>query len=61
MALHEFRRFRLSVCGVTTLRLREDRTVLLRLNDTCHLRRAGLPSTDPWPARAPGGARQLPS
>jgi broad specificity phosphatase PhoE len=50
--LHEFRRFRLSVCGATTLRFREDRTVLVRLNDTCHLARAGLPSTDPWPARS---------
>jgi probable phosphoglycerate mutase len=49
--LHEFRRFRLSVAGVTTLRFRGDRTVLARLNDTCHLTRAGLPSTDPWAAR----------
>lgn len=49
--LHEFRRFRLSVAGVTTLRFRGDRTVLVRLNDTCHLTRAGLPSTDPWAAR----------
>jgi broad specificity phosphatase PhoE len=61
MSLHEFRRFRLSVCGVTTLRFRGDRVVVMGLNDTCHLARAGLPSTDPWPARAPGGARQLPS
>jgi len=61
MPLHEFRRFRLSVCGVSTLRFRDDRVVLAQLNDTCHLARAGLPSTDPWPARAPGGARQLPS
>jgi probable phosphoglycerate mutase len=61
MALHEFRRFRLSVCGVTTLRLRHERVVVVHLNDTCHLVRAGLPSTDPWPARAPGGARQIPS
>lgn len=51
MPLHEFRRFRLSVCGATTLRFRDDRTVLVRLNDTCHLARAGLPTTDPWPAR----------
>jgi broad specificity phosphatase PhoE len=49
MPLHEFRRFRLSVCGVTTLRFRRDRTVLVQLNDTCHLAHAGLPSTDPWP------------
>ena len=61
MPLHEFRRFRLSVCGVTTLRVRGDRTVVAQLNDTCHLARAGLPSTDPWPARDPGGARRLPS
>ena len=49
MPLHEFRRFRLSVCGATTLRFRRDRTVLVQLNDTCHLAYAGLPSTDPWP------------
>ena len=49
MPLHEFRRFRLSVCGVTTLLFRPDRTLLVHLNDTCHLARAGLPSTDPWP------------
>lgn len=46
--LHEFRRFRLSVASVTILRFRGDRTLLVRLNDTCHLTRAGLPSTDPW-------------
>lgn len=51
MPLHEFRRFRLSVCGVTTIRFHEDRVVLVHLNDTCHLARAGLSSTDPWPAR----------
>lgn len=50
--LSEFRRFRLSVSGVTTLRFREDRTVLVQLNDTCHLTEAGLPSTDPWAVRA---------
>jgi len=54
MPLSDFRRFRLSVCGVTTLRFREDRTVLVQLNDTCHLTNAGLPSTDPWAARATG-------
>jgi broad specificity phosphatase PhoE len=51
MPLHEFRRFRLSVCGVSTVRFRADRTLLVHLNDTCHLARAGLPSTDPWAAR----------
>lgn len=50
--LSDFRRFRLSVSGVTTLRFRADRTVLVQLNDTCHLAEAGLPSTDPWTARA---------
>lgn len=48
MPLHDFRRFRLSVCGVSTLQFRADRTVLVHLNDTCHLAAAGLPSTDPW-------------
>lgn len=48
MPMHDFRRFRLSVAGATTLRFRRDRTMLVRLNDTCHLRAAGLPDTDPW-------------
>jgi probable phosphoglycerate mutase len=52
IALSDFRRFRLSVSGVTTLRFRADRTVLVHLNDTCHLADAGLPSTDPWAAQA---------
>jgi broad specificity phosphatase PhoE len=52
IALSDFRRFRLSVSGVTTLRFREDRTVLVHLNDTCHLAGAGLPSTDPWAVRS---------
>lgn len=52
MPLHGFRRFRLSVCGVTTLRFRQDRTMLVHLNDTCHLERASLPTTDPWRPRA---------
>jgi broad specificity phosphatase PhoE len=51
MPLHEFRRMRLSVSGLTRLRFRGDRTLLVQLNDTCHLVRADLPSTDPWPAR----------
>ena len=51
--LHEFRRFRLSVCSSTTLTFRQDRTILVHLNDTCHLIRAGLPSTDLWPAPPP--------
>ena len=51
--LHEFRRFRLSVCGVSLVRLRPERTLLLSFNDTCHLAAAGLPSTDPWPASPP--------
>jgi broad specificity phosphatase PhoE len=53
MPLHEFRRFRLSVCGATTLRFRNDRTVLVQLNDICHLTQAGLPTTDPWPHPQP--------
>lgn len=51
MRLSDFRRFRLSVSGATTLRFRGDRTILVQLNDTCHLARAGLPGTDPWAAR----------
>jgi broad specificity phosphatase PhoE len=51
LPLHQFRRFRLSVAGITTIQFRADRTVLVHLNDTCHLTRAGLPVTDPWPQR----------
>ena len=53
MPLHQFRRFRLSVCGATGLRFWGDRAILLYLNDTCHLARAGLPVADPWPAVPP--------
>lgn len=53
LPVHAFRRFRLSVASATTLHFRADRTVLVQLNDTCHLARAGLPATDPWPAPAP--------
>jgi probable phosphoglycerate mutase len=50
LPVHAFRRFRLSVASATTLNFRADRTMLVQLNDTCHLAHAGLPSTDPWPA-----------
>jgi broad specificity phosphatase PhoE len=49
LPVHAFRRFRLSVASATTLNFRADRTMLVQLNDTCHLAHAGLPSTDPWP------------
>lgn len=50
MPLHEFRRFRLSVAGATTLRFRPTGRIMLeRLNDTCHFAAAGLTLTDPWP------------
>lgn len=58
LPLHQFRRFRLSVAGATTLRFRADRLMLMRLNDTCHLTRAGLdtPAATPSPGN-PGSVR----
>jgi len=57
LPLTAFRRFRFSVSGASTLHFRADRTVLVRFNDTCHLDRAGLPTTDPWLTRAPSRPR----
>lgn len=52
MRLSDFRRFRLSVAGMTTLLFRQDRIMLVRLNETCHLTQSGLVAGEPWPRRA---------
>lgn len=57
MPLHNFRRFRLGVCSMTVLRFRADRTLLLSLNDQCHLARAGLAAATHWPAPPPRAAQ----
>ena len=52
-ALTVYRRIRLDNCSITSISVREDRFVLLSLNDTCHLRidhlqEQTLRTRDPW-------------
>jgi broad specificity phosphatase PhoE len=51
LPLADFRRFRHSVAGRTVIDLRPDRTLIISLNDTCHLDTNGLLSTGAWERR----------
>lgn len=46
--LGDFRRLRYGVASQTIIDLRPDRALILHLNDTCRLDRAGLRSAGPW-------------
>lgn len=48
LPLADFRRFRHSVAGRTVIDFRPDRTLILSLNDTCHLDTNGLLSAGVW-------------
>jgi broad specificity phosphatase PhoE len=48
LPLHQFRRFRLNVASVTTILFRPDRTLLARLNDTCHLTALDIAGGERW-------------
>ncbi len=48
LSLADFRRFRHELAAFTTLDVRDDRIVLTRLNDTCHLQAEGLTENAPW-------------
>jgi broad specificity phosphatase PhoE len=48
LSLTHFRRFRQHLAATTTLDVREDHTILRRLNDTCHLEPEGLLERGPW-------------
>jgi broad specificity phosphatase PhoE len=47
LPIAEFRRLRQDLAATTTLDVREDRTVLVHLNDTCHLATRGLAEPPP--------------
>jgi broad specificity phosphatase PhoE len=51
LPLADFRRFRHSVAGRTVIDFRPDRTLILSLNDTCHLDSHGLLSAGAWERR----------
>jgi probable phosphoglycerate mutase len=51
LPLADFRRFRHSVAGRTVIDFRPDRTLILSLNDTCHLTPDGLLSAGAWERR----------
>jgi len=48
LSLADFRRFRHELGAFTTLDVRDDRIVLTRLNDTCHLQAEGLTESASW-------------
>jgi broad specificity phosphatase PhoE len=48
LSLTHFRRFRQHLAATTTLDVRDDHTILRRLNDTCHLEPEGLLERGPW-------------
>lgn len=48
MPLAEFRRFRIAVASVTALNINAGRVLVVGLNQTCHLERAGLRGKAPW-------------
>lgn len=48
LSLVHFRRFRQHLAATTTLDVRDDHTILRRLNDTCHLEPEGLVERGPW-------------
>ena len=47
LPIAEFRRLRQDLAATTTLDVRDDRTVLVHLNDTCHLETRGLAEPPP--------------
>jgi probable phosphoglycerate mutase len=51
LPLTNFRRLRYHVAGLSIIEVAGDRAEVLRLNDVCHLERAGLLGTDPWQRR----------
>ena len=50
-SLHQFRRLRHDLAAVSTIDVRDGRSVVVSLNDTCHLEACGLAERQEWPAR----------
>jgi broad specificity phosphatase PhoE len=51
MPICDFRRLRHDLAAISTLDLRDGRSVVIHLNDCCHLEARGLAETPAWPVR----------
>ncbi len=51
LPLKDFRRLRHHVAGISMIEVTASRGVVVQVNDTCHLRGAGLLGEDPWQRR----------
>ncbi len=51
LPLKDFRRLRHNVAGLTIIEVIGERQIVVRFNDICHLRTAGLLGDDPWQRR----------
>jgi broad specificity phosphatase PhoE len=55
MSICDFRRLRHDLAAVSTIDMRDGRSVVVSLNDTCHLEACGLAERQEWPARRSRG------
>ena len=53
MSICDFRRLRHDLAAISTLDVRDGRTVVVGVNDTCHLETCGLAERQEWPPRRP--------
>jgi phosphoserine phosphatase len=53
MSICDFRRLRHDLAAISSLDVRDRRTVVVHLNDTCHLEACGLAEPQAWPVRRP--------
>jgi broad specificity phosphatase PhoE len=51
MPIRDFRRLRHDLAAISTLDLRDGRTIVIHVNDTCHLKARGLVEARMWPAQ----------
>ena len=51
MSICDFRRLRHDLAAISILDLRDERAVVIHLNDTCHLEARGLVEAQMWPVR----------
>ena len=49
MSLCDFRRLRHDLAAISTLDVRDGRSVVVHMNDTCHLQACGLVEEHMWP------------
>jgi broad specificity phosphatase PhoE len=55
MAICDFRRLRHDLAAFSTLEVRNRRSLVIQMNDTCHLLARGLAEKQAWPAEPPRG------